>query len=98
MIVIQPEDAGACTRIWLSVILQAAVDIRNQNDKISKEVKAWHESKNFLLVCDLAGICPDKATKILTKSGKLPVNLGRLKEEQTWQRRKKKSHQPTQIT
>jgi hypothetical protein len=43
-------------RLWISVVMQAAVDAASTNPEIKLEVINWMASDNFEMVCDMAGM------------------------------------------
>lgn len=51
--VFQPEQ-----RLWISVVMQAAVDAASTHRKIKRDVITWLGSDDFEIVCDMAGMSP----------------------------------------
>lgn len=51
--VFQPEQ-----RLWISVVMQAAVDAASTHKKIKRDVVTWLGSEDFEVVCDMAGMSP----------------------------------------
>jgi len=49
--VFQPEQ-----RLWISVVMQAAVDAASTHKKIKRDVITWLGSDDFEIVCDMAGM------------------------------------------
>ena len=43
-------------RLWISVVMQSAVDAASTNPEIKLEVMNWMASDDFDLVCDMAGM------------------------------------------
>lgn len=51
--IFQPEQ-----RLWISVVMQAAVDAASTHKKIKRDVITWLSSDDFEIVCDMAGMSP----------------------------------------
>lgn len=45
-------------RLWISVVMQAAIDAASTHNRIRKEVVEWLGSDDFEIVCDAAGMSP----------------------------------------
>lgn len=43
-------------RLWISVVMQCAIDAASTNPKIKREVVEWMKSDDFEIVCDMAGM------------------------------------------
>jgi predicted ATP-grasp superfamily ATP-dependent carboligase len=43
-------------RLWISVVMQSAIDAASTNPKIKREVVEWMRSDDFEIVCDMAGM------------------------------------------
>ena len=43
-------------RLWISVVMQCAIDAASTNPKIKREVVEWMRSDDFEIVCDMAGM------------------------------------------
>lgn len=43
-------------RLWISVVMQCAIDAASTNPKVKKEVIEWMRSDDFEIVCDMAGM------------------------------------------
>lgn len=51
--VLQPEQ-----RLWISVVMQAAIDAASTNGRVKRGVIKWLAHEDFELVCDMAGMSP----------------------------------------
>lgn len=51
--VLQPEQ-----RLWISVVMQAAIDAASTNGRVKRGVIKWLAHDDFELVCDMAGMSP----------------------------------------
>jgi len=45
-------------QLWISVVMQAAIDAASTHPEIRKEVIDWMGSDDFDIVCDMAGMSP----------------------------------------
>jgi predicted ATP-grasp superfamily ATP-dependent carboligase len=45
-------------RLWISVVMQCAIDAASTNPKVKREVIEWMRSEDFEIVCDMAGMSP----------------------------------------
>lgn len=45
-------------RLWISVVMQAAIDAASTHNRIRKEVVEWLGSDDFEVVCGAAGMSP----------------------------------------
>lgn len=43
-------------RLWISVVMQSAIDAASTNAKIKREIVEWMRSDDFEIVCDMAGM------------------------------------------
>jgi hypothetical protein len=43
-------------RLWISVVMQSAIDAASTNPKVKREVVEWMRSDDFEIVCDMAGM------------------------------------------
>jgi hypothetical protein len=45
-------------RLWISVVMQSAIDAASTNKKVKREVFQWLSSDDFEIVCGMAGMSP----------------------------------------
>lgn len=45
-------------RLWISVVMQSAIDAASTNKKVKREVIQWLSSEDFEVVCGMAGMSP----------------------------------------
>lgn len=45
-------------RLWISVVMQSAIDAASTNKKVKREVIQWLSSEDFDVVCGMAGMSP----------------------------------------
>ena len=45
-------------RLWISVVMQAAIDAASTNARVKRGVIKWLAHDDFELVCDMAGMSP----------------------------------------
>lgn len=45
-------------RLWISVVMQAAIDAASTNKKVKREVIQWLSCDDFEVVCGMAGMSP----------------------------------------
>jgi hypothetical protein len=43
-------------RLWISVVMQAAIDAASTHTRIKRDVITWMRSDDFEVVCDMAGM------------------------------------------
>jgi hypothetical protein len=52
-------------RLWISVVMQAAIDAASTHTRIKRDVIIWMRSDDFEVVCDMAGMSPIEVKKHL---------------------------------
>lgn len=45
-------------RLWISVVMQSAIDAASTHKRIKREVIQWLNSEDFEVVCGMAGMSP----------------------------------------